>query len=232
MKTRVAKFIADSGFSSRRGAESLISQGRVKVNGHVIETPVVFIEEKDVVSIDGTKLSAKKNTKLYVFHKPINVMTTRKDPMGRKTVYDCLEDKYKSLKYVGRLDYKTTGLLLFTNDGDLARKLTLPESRIPREYIATVSKLNEQGLIQAGVGVTVDGINYRPMKITQVSDNVLRVCITEGKKNEVRIVLRACGCPVIKLHRVSFGPIKLGNLSVGKIREVDQKTIDALLKTL
>lgn len=232
MSVRIAKFISDSGVASRRAAEELISQGRVKVNDTVIKTPVVFVEENDTVSVDGKVINQRETTKLYAFHKPINVMTTRKDPMGRKTVYDCLEEKYKNLKYVGRLDYKTTGLLLLTNDGELSRKLTLPSSHIPREYMAMVSKVSERGLAKAEAGVCVDGINYRPMKIKRVDDKILRVCVTEGKKNEVRIVLRACGCPVIKLHRISFGPIKLGNLSVGKIREVEQKTIDALLKTL
>ena len=138
MSVRIAKFISDSGVASRRAAEELISQGRVKVNDTVIKTPVVFVEENDTVSVDGKVINQRETTKLYAFHKPINVMTTRKDPMGRKTVYDCLEEKYKNLKYVGRLDYKTTGLLLLTNDGELSRKLTLPSSHIPREYMAMV----------------------------------------------------------------------------------------------
>lgn len=232
MSVRIAKFIADSGIASRRAAEDMIANGRVAVNGNVINTPVFFVEDDDKVTVDGVHINVQQNTKLYAFHKPINVMTTRRDPEGRRTIYDCLDDKYKNLKYVGRLDYKTTGLLLLTNDGDLARRLTLPSSHIPREYMAKVLKVDEQGINRARSGVTVDGIVYRPMVIDVMKDNVLRVRVTEGKKNEVRIVLRACGCPVIKLQRVSFGPIKLGNLSVGEMREIEQKTVDALLKTL
>lgn len=232
MKTRIAKFIADAGVASRRAAEDLILQGKVYVNDKKIDTPVFFVDDTDNITVDGKNISKRQETLLYAFHKPINVMTTAHDPEGRKTIYDCLPQEYKNLKYVGRLDYKTTGLLLLTNDGALAKKLTMPSSHIPRTYIATVNKINFDGIEKAKKGITVDGISYRPMKIDIIGDNDLRVEVTEGKKNEVRIVLRACGCPVRKLHRISFGEIHLGNLSVGKIRKISQKTIDAMLKTL
>lgn len=232
MSTRIAKFIADSGIASRRAAEQMIESGRVSVNGNVINTPVCFINDGDVVAIDGRVISARTETKLFVFHKPVNTMTTVRDPDGRKTIYDCLPPEYRHLKYVGRLDYKTTGLLLMTDDGNLARQLTLPSSKIPRVYIATVSGNDMSGLARARRGVTVDGIKYAPMQIDILSDNKLRVTIYEGKKNEVRIVLRSCGCPVVKLHREKYGNISLGNLPVGKIKQVSQKTIDEMLKTL
>lgn len=230
MKTRIAKFIADSGVASRRAAEELIAAGRITVNGEKIDTPVFFVDENDSVAIDGVRIESRGDTKLYAFHKPINTMTTRRDPMGRKTIYDVLPAEYKNLKYIGRLDYKTTGLLLLTNDGELARKMTLPTSNIPRAYIAWVGG-NLSNLDSARRGVTVDGIKYQPMKIDVIDDNTLRVEITEGKKNEVRIVLRAVGAPVRKLHRISFGHIDLGNLPVGKIRSISQKTIDLILKS-
>ncbi len=232
MATRIAKFIADSGIASRRGAEELILAGRVAVNNAVISTPVCFVTDDDIVTIDGKKITSRSKTDVFMFHKPLNTMTTVRDPNGRKTIYDCLPDDYKNLKYVGRLDYKTTGLLLLTNDGDLARRLTLPSSNIPRTYIATVNGNDMSGLERARNGITVDGIKYAPMKIDVHADNKLRITITEGKKNEVRIVLRACGCPVRKLHRVSFGNIALGNLGVGQIKKISQKTIDEWLKTL
>lgn len=236
MNVRIAKFIADSGAASRRRAEELIADGVVAVNGRVINSPVFFVDENDVITINGVPIAGRTQTKLYAFHKPINVMTTMRDTAGRKTIYDCLPAEYKNLKYVGRLDYKTTGLLLLTNDGALARKLTLPTSHIPRTYIATVDGKNLSGLDRACAGMTVDGIKYRPMKISVMSTTAtgvnLMVEISEGKKNEVRIVLRACGAPVRKLHRISYGTIKLGTLGVGKIREVSQKTIDAVIKSL
>lgn len=232
MSVRIAKFIADCGVASRRAAEEMIASGHVTVNGEKITTPVFFIETGDKVEINGVPVRAQQETELYAFHKPLNTMTTARDPQGRKTIYDCLPDEYKNLKYVGRLDYKTTGLLLLTNDGEVARKLTLPSSKIPRTYIATVNGNDFSGLARAKSGITVDGIKYAPMEIEQLGNNNLRVTITEGKKNEVRIVLRACGCPVRKLHRISFGSICLGKLPVGKINKISQKTIDEMLKTL
>ena len=231
MGVRVAKFIADSGVASRRAAEELIATGRVSINGTVIDSPVNFVNENDTVEIDGKKISARATSELYMFHKPINTMTTLRDPRGRKTIYDCLADEYKNLKYVGRLDYKTTGLLLLTNDGELARKLTLPSSNIDRVYIATVNSTDFSRLDRARCGMTVDGIKYAPMKIEEIGGNDLRVTVTEGKKNEVRIVLRACGCPVRKLHRISYGKISLGKLGVGKIQKISQKTIDAIVNS-
>ncbi|MBR1380526.1 MAG: rRNA pseudouridine synthase [Alphaproteobacteria bacterium] len=232
MNVRIAKFISECGAASRRVAEEMISAGRVAINGVIINSPVHFVTQSDTVTIDGTVITSPDETRLYMFHKPLNVMTTARDPMGRKTIYDCLGDEYRNLRYVGRLDYRTTGLLLMTNNGELARKLTLPTANIPRVYIATVNAINADGLNRARHGITVDGIKYRPMQIDVIGENNLRVKITEGKKNEVRIVLRSVGCPVRKLHRISFGPIELGNLPVGEISMIPQKTVDAIVKTL
>lgn len=231
MMIRIAKFLADMGVASRREAERIIESGQVTVNGVKINSPVFFVVGDEKIMVNGKPIGNSKTTKLYAFNKPINTMTTARDPEGRKTIYDALPAEYKNLKYVGRLDYKTTGLLLMTNDGELARKLTLPTSNIPRVYIATVSGNDFSKLDRARQGITVDGIKYRPMKIEVLSNNDLQVTITEGKKNEVRIVLDAVGCPVKKLHRISYGPVKLGNLSVGEIIEIGQKSIDLMRKS-
>lgn len=233
MTIRIAKFIADCGIASRRAAEELIAKGAVSVNDHPITTPVVFIDpETDVVKVNGRVLKMRRTDHLYMFHKPLNTMTTTSDPQGRRTIYNCLPMEYRNLRYVGRLDYRTTGLLLLTDDGELAHKLSLPESGIRRVYIATVGNVDLSGLDAARNGITIDGIQYRPMKIDSIGGGRLRIEVTEGKKNEIRIVLRACGAPVRKLHRVAFGPIKLGNLAPGKIQPVPQKSIDELLKSL
>ncbi|MBQ0013236.1 MAG: rRNA pseudouridine synthase [Proteobacteria bacterium] len=229
MALRIAKFLSESGVASRRSAEKMILDGRVYINGNKIESPATFVSESDVVSVDGKQVKKSSDIELYAFHKPVNTMTTRSDPNGRKTIYDVLPQKYNGLKYVGRLDFKTTGLLLMTNSGDLARKLTLPSSNIPRTYIATTNG-NMKNLALARKGVTVDGIKYRPMQISVLNDKQILVTTTEGKKNEIRIVLRFCGAPVSQLHRVSFGNIELGNLPVGKIVKVPKKTIDEILK--
>lgn len=231
MNLRIAKFIANAGIASRRDAERLIESGVVAVNGTVINSPALNINENDVVTINGTVVKPQNEIELYIFNKPLNVMTTAHDPMGRKTIYDILPNEYKNLRYVGRLDYKTTGLLLLTNNGDLARKLTLPTNKIPRTYIARIGGKKHNFEIARG-GAKIDGIQYRPMVIEEIAPGKIRVTVTEGKKNEVRIVLRACGAPVQKLHRESFGNLTLGNLPFGKIIKVNQKGIDELLQTL
>ena len=232
MKIRLAKFIADCGIASRRGAEDLINQGVVSVNGQVVDSPVFFVEGDEKICVNGKDIKKKDETKLYMFHKPINTMTTTSDPLGRRTIYDVLDKKYKNLKYIGRLDFKTTGLLLLTNDGEFARQMSLPKNHIPRTYIATVESFAEKKLDIARQGVIIDGIKYRPMKIEAANEHNLKVTVEEGKKNEIRIVLKHIGSPVKALHRVSYGPVKLGNLGVGKILEVDKKTIDLVLKKL
>lgn len=232
MTVRLAKFIADCGVASRRGAESLIEQGAVSVNGKIVDSPVFFVEGNEKICVNGKEIKSKEEIKLYAFHKPINTMTTTKDPMGRKTIYDVLEKKYKNLKYIGRLDFKTTGLLLLTNSGELAREMSLPKNRIQRTYIASVNSFTEKKLDVARKGVCINGIKYRPMKIEVIDAQTLKVTVEEGKKNEIRIVLRYIGSPVKALHRVEYGPIKLGNLARGKILELDKKTIDLVFEKL
>lgn len=230
MKIRLAKFIADCGVASRRSAEDLIKFGRVSVDGHVIDTPVFFVNGNEKVCVDGKEIKNKTELKLYMFNKPINTMTTTRDPLGRKTIYDVLDKKYKNLKYIGRLDFKTTGLLLLTNDGKFAREMSLPKNHIKRTYIATLNKFSQHGLDIARQGVVIDGIKYRPMEIEVIDERNLKITVIEGKKNEIRIVLKHVASPVLGLHRISYGPIKLGNLGVGKILEVDKKTVDLVVK--
>ena len=232
MKIRLAKFIADCGVASRRAAEDLIKSGAVSVNGAIVDTPVFFVDSNDEILVSGKKIDKPSEIKLYMFHKPINTMTTVSDPEHRKTIYDVLDKKYKNLKYIGRLDFKTTGLLLLTNNGDIARQLTLPKNHIPRTYVATVNNYSEKMLNLARRGVVVDGIKYHPMKIEVIDNHNLRITLTEGKKNEIRIVFKYIGSPIIALHRISYGDIKLGNLASGKILEIDKKIIDPMLKKL
>ena len=231
MKVRLAKYIADCGVTSRRDAENLIVNGAVSVNGNIVNTPVFFVDDNDKVFLHNRQIQPDTAIKLYMFHKPINTMTTSSDPEHRKTIYDVIDAKYKHLKYIGRLDFKTSGLLLLTNNGDFARKMSLPQNRIPRTYLATVAKHTKSGLDIARKGVVVDGIKYRPMQIEVIDDKNLRITVTEGKKNEIRIVLKHIGAPVSALHRISYGPIKLEKLPVGKIVEIDKKTIDLMLKS-
>ncbi|MCL2338792.1 MAG: rRNA pseudouridine synthase, partial [Proteobacteria bacterium] len=254
MKTRIAKFIADSGVASRRDAERLIESGAVAVNGAKITTPVFFIDDGDTVSVNGKQIPASEKIRIFAFNKPIDTMTTARDPLGRKTIYDILPKEYKNLKYIGRLDYKTTGLILLTNNGDVARILTLPTSGIIREYIA---KLHPKNMIEIASpatahhlrkflspvsaddsvfdplrrGITVDGMKYAPMGVDVLSRYPVsvRIKLREGKKNEIRIAFDAIGLPVAKLSRVSYGGIALGTLVPGAIRELSDAEVKKLL---
>ena len=232
MTMRLAKFLSESGIASRRGAEDLILSGAVSVDGKIINTPVFFVEGDEKICVNGVEIKKQNEIKLYMFHKPINTMTTTKDPEHRKTIYDVLDKKYRNLKYIGRLDFKTTGLLLLTNDGNLARQMSLPKNHISRTYVATVDKFSEKKLDILRRGVVIDGIKYRPMKIEIIDEHNLKITVTEGKKNEIRIALKHIGSPVLSLHRISYGPFLLGKLGVGKISEIDKKTIDVMLKKL
>ena len=232
MKERISKFLANNGIASRRKAEELVINNKVSVNGVSLSNPIFFVDGSEEIIVDGKKIQNKKNLELYKFNKPIDVMTTSSDPEGRKTIYDIIPKKYKNLKYIGRLDYKTTGLLLLTNNGELLRKLTLPSSNIKRVYIADVDYKNFKGFKSAINGATINGIKYRPMKIKEVSKNRLSIEIYEGKKNEVRLVLSSCGLIVKKLHRISYGNIFLDNLPVGEIKKIDNKIITELLANL
>jgi 23S rRNA pseudouridine2605 synthase len=252
MKTRLAKFIADSGIASRRDAERLIESGAVSVNGKVVDTPVFFVGEDDKVMVSGAHVKKRAGTRVIAFNKPINTVTSARDPDGRKTVYDCLPADLRGLKYVGRLDFKTTGLLLLTDDGELARKLTLPETGLVRTYIAKLRPDIAKAASPNGArrlrdflsplsgddavfdclrrGATIDGVKYAPMDIELLSRYPLSVKIQlrEGKKNEIRIAFDYIGLPVAKLHRESYGPVELGDLGPGRWRELAEKEIEKL----
>jgi len=232
MKIRLAKYLSDNGIASRRQAENLISSGHISVNGKIITTPVFFVDGTEKILVDNKAIEPQTEIQLYMFHKPINTITSTYDPNGRKTIYDCLDKNFAQLKYVGRLDYKTTGLLLLTNDGQLARKLTLPSSHITKTYIAKIKNLSDEKLNKARAGICIDGIKYRPMNITVLNKETVKIKIDEGKKNEIRIVFKCIGCPIIDLHRIEFGNIQLKNLPIGKIIKIDKKTIDLLKKNL
>lgn len=244
MKTRLAKFIADTGIASRREAEKLIVGGNVFVNNEKIITPVFFVDGAEKIIVNGKEITKNKD-ELYIFHKPINTITSRSDPQGRKTIYDVLPKKYEHLKYIGRLDYKTTGLLLMTTDGDLAREMTLPSSGLKRVYIAHLhpknfaeiksparakalrgflSPLNSDDIIFDTLrrGVTIDGIKYESMDIKVLTRYPLsiQITLTEGKKNEIRIAMDWLGFMVKKLHRISYGEYELGDLQVGEIEKI------------
>ncbi len=226
---RIAKYIAHSGYCSRREAEQLIIEGRVKVNGITIDTPATIITDHSV-KIDNKLINNNKEVELWLFHKPKEVITTHKDPQGRTTVFEILPKNNSRLISIGRLDYNTEGLLLLTNNGDLARYLELPKTGWIRKYRARVfGKLNHERLAKLANGITIDGIRYRGIKvkieIEKESNSWLEISIQEGKNREIRKVMEHLGLQVNRLIRVGFGPFNLDRLGVGELARINKSVI-------
>ncbi|GGF60796.1 pseudouridine synthase [Azorhizobium oxalatiphilum] len=222
---RIAKVIARAGLGSRREIEDWIAEGRVSVNGKVLESPAFTVTATDEIKVDGQPLPERERTRLFLYHKPNGVVTTNRDPEGRTTLFELLPPTLPRLVSVGRLDLNSEGLLLLTNDGGLARVLELPETGWLRRYRVrakgTVDQSQLDGLIK---GITVEGVEYG--SIEAVLDRVqganvwITVALREGKNREVRNVLGALGLQVNRLIRVSYGPFQLGDVPEGGVEEV------------
>lgn len=230
MAERLAKFMARSGVCSRRDAEELIKQKRVTVNGEIIDTPAFKVEGSEKILLDGEKLPDIEQTRLWLYHKPAGLLTTHKDTEARATVFDHLPAGLPRVISVGRLDLNSEGLLLLTNNGELSRKLELPENGWSRRYKVRVHGfVNKNKLADLAKGATVDGINYGPVKAELESQNGtnswLIVTLNEGKNREVRKLMKSIGLEVARLIRLSYGPFQLGNLKKGEVREVPQKVL-------
>ncbi len=223
---RIAKYIAHAGVCSRREAEEMILEGRVKVNGEVIESPATLITDHSV-KVDDKLIALKKEIRLWIFHKPKGIITTSKDEKNRRTIFDLLPKTMPRVISVGRLDFNTEGLLLLTNNGDFARYLELPKNKISRVYRARVfGKLNHERLKKLERGITVDGVRYGSIKVTVDSEgdanSWLTIMLEEGKNREIRKVMDELGLQVNRLIRVSYGPFKLTDIKVGEISEVSR----------
>jgi 23S rRNA pseudouridine2605 synthase len=222
---RIAKRLARAGISSRREAEALIEAGRVRVNGTVLSSPAFNVGPQDRIEVDGTPIPAIERTRLFLFHKPAGVVTTNRDPQGRRTVFDCLPAALPRLMTVGRLDINTEGLLLLTNDGGLARVLELPTTGWLRRYRVRVhGKVEAEALASLGEGIAVDGVFYGSVEAVldreQGSNAWLTIGLREGKNREVKNILGALGLEVTRLIRVSYGPFQLGELGEGEVLEL------------
>jgi 23S rRNA pseudouridine2605 synthase len=226
---RVAKFLARAGVCSRRDAERLIAEGRVKLNGKVLDTPAVKVTAKDRVSVDGRPIGAAEPTRLWRYHKPSGLVTTHRDPAGRATVFQHLPADMPRVISVGRLDLTSEGLLLLTNDGALARRLELPSNGWLRRYRARAfGRVEQEELDQLKNGITVDGVHYGPIdaKLERAAANAwITLSLTEGKNREVRRVLEALGLKVNRLIRIAYGPFQLGTLAPGAVEEIPRKVL-------
>jgi len=231
---RVAKFLARAGVCSRRDAERLIAEGRVKLNGRVLDTPAVKVTAKDKLSVDGKPVATAEPTRLWRYHKPPGLVTTHRDPAGRPTVFDHLPRDLPRVISVGRLDLTSEGLLLLTNDGALARRLELPSSGWLRRYRARAyGRVAQDELDQLRDGITIDGVRYGPIEATLErgggANSWIALSLSEGKNREVRRVLDALGLKVNRLIRVAYGPFQLGALEPGAIEEAPRKALKDLL---
>jgi 23S rRNA pseudouridine2605 synthase len=227
---RIAKVIARSGLCSRREAERLIAEGRVALDGQVLGSPAVSVTNAAAVTVDGRPLPPPEPPRLWRYHKPRGLITTARDPQGRPTVFERLPPDLPRVNAVGRLDLNSEGLLLLTNDGEVKRRLELPETGWIRRYRVRVhGRVEPERLRALEAGVRVSGIDYGPIRAEverRTGANAwLRVALKEGKNREVRRVMEHLGLTVNRLIRVAYGPFQLGRLEPGEVREVPRKVL-------
>jgi 23S rRNA pseudouridine2605 synthase len=228
---RLAKHLAHAGVASRRAAEELIAEGRVTVDGEVVTDPARDVAGTETIAVDGERVG-RKPTRLVVYavHKPAGVVSTARDTHGRPTVVDLVKAPGLRLYPVGRLDSDTTGLILLTNDGDLANRLTHPRYEVPKTYRAHVrgGALREGDLRRLREGIELDDGRTAPARVRQVRPGLLEITIHEGRKRQVRRMCDAVGHPVERLERVAFGPLRLAGLKEGAARRLSPAEIERL----
>ena len=232
---RIAKIIARAGLASRRESEKLILDGKVKVNGKTISSPALNLSRDDVVEVDGKLLSPPEKTRIWMYHKPVGLISTSKDEKNRPTIFDKLPNEMPRVLSIGRLDLNSEGLLLLTNDGELKRRLELPSTGWLRSYRVRVKgRLNENMLEPLRRGISVDGTQFKPMQVSfdrQTGANAwLSIGLREGKNREIRKALSLLGLSVNRLIRISFGDFELGKLKKGEIEEVRSSIVKTLFK--
>ena len=234
---RIAKLLARAGVASRREVERMIEEGRVALNGKVLDTPATVLRSLQGVTVDGEPVALPEPTRLFLYHKPTGLLVTERDPKGRTTIYDRLPRDLPRLVPVGRLDLNTEGLLLLTTDGGFKRQLELPSTGVERSYRARAyGNVTQQQLEELAEGVEIEGIRYGSIDANierRTGANVwIEITITEGKNREVRRVLEHLGLQGSRLIRTRYGPFVLGDLPVGEVGEVKQHEVVAFRRTL
>lgn len=236
---RIAKVIARAGLCSRRDAEAWIRKGRVAVNGKVLDSPAFTVTDADKIVVDGKPLKRAEQARLFLYHKPVGLVTTHKDEKGRATVFEQLPSHLPRLISVGRLDLNTEGLLLLTNDGELARYLELPQTGWTRSYRVRVrGKVEQETLDSLQKGITVEGMRYKGIKarledVSKGQDKAnswISMTLREGKNREIRRVMEALGLEVNRLIRISYGPFQLGKMKVQEVKEIPAPVLKEQVK--
>jgi 23S rRNA pseudouridine2605 synthase len=227
---RIAKYLARAGVASRRDAERLLSEGKVRLNNVTVTHPATFVTAGDLVTINGKLVEEPDRTRLWRYHKPEGLVTTHRDPEGRPTVFDKLRQQLPRVISVGRLDLTSEGLLLLTNDGALARTLELPATGWIRRYRVRVHGAVEPATLAAlAKGVTIEGVRYAPIEAgldSRKGENAwLTVSLREGRNREIRRVMSHLGLEVTRLIRIAYGPFQLGILPRGGIEEVPTRVL-------
>jgi 23S rRNA pseudouridine2605 synthase len=227
---RIAKRLARAGICSRREAERMIGEGRITLNGKVLETPAVVVTDDDKIAVDGVAVAGKEPTRLWLYHKPRGLVTSHSDEKGRDTVFDHLPEGMPRVISVGRLDLNSEGLLLLTNDGELSRHMELPATAWERKYrVRALGHISQEKLDRLQKGIKLEGIAYGPIDARleeAASANIwIAMTLTEGKNREIRKVLDHLGLQVNRLIRVSYGPFELGNLQPEGVKEVSRKDL-------
>ncbi len=236
MQIRLNKFLAQAGVASRREVDKMIAEGRIKVNGQVVQVLGYKIDdEKDRVDVEGRRVEKEEELVYLMINKPPGYLVTLKDNFQRPTIQQLLPSLRKRVFPVGRLDYNSSGLLLLTNDGELAYRLTHPRFKVPKTYLVKVkAEPNPSGLTRLEKGIYLDGKKTAPAKIAQIEGDpkksLLKIEIYEGRKREVRRMFQAIGHKVLQLQRINFGGLGLGSLKMGKWRFLTAKEIETLKK--
>lgn len=234
---RIQKFLSRAGIASRRQAERWMEAGRVRVNGRVVTELGTRIDpDEDTVEVDGKEVT-RPPPRWVLFHKPRGFLTTRDDPRGRPTVYDLLPAEFRRLRYVGRLDQDTEGLLVLTNEGDVLHRLLHPSYEVEREYRVTVEgHVEPETLDRLTQGVELNDGPARAVRARVREEaghgSVLDLVLREGRKREVRRMCEAVGHPVTHLQRVRFGPVELGDLPPGEWRDLTEEEIRSVKRTV
>jgi 23S rRNA pseudouridine2605 synthase len=227
---RLAKYLATAGVASRRASEEIIRAGRVSLDGVTVTDPAHDVGPRDAVAVDGRNVSAVHERVVYALNKPAGVVSTAHDPQGRPTVVTMVPQTER-LYPVGRLDIDTTGLILLTNEGELAHRLTHPSFEVEKTYRAVVGgpPVREPELKALRDGVELDDGRTAPARVRRVAADTIEITIHEGRKRQVKRMCEAVGHPVKRLERIAFGPLALGDLPRGRWRKLSDAEVQALM---